>query len=96
MPNVFTIGKNSGVKIYIAGVTSIKVPATNKITFMISKIIISLFVIPRSAAEIACGIWVNAITQPRMLETPIKNTIIPLIFALYTTILQKDFNVIFL
>ena len=43
-------------------------------------------------SEIACGIWVNAMTQPRMLDTPIRNTTMPLILALSTTMFQKDFK----
>ena len=96
MPKVLTIGRNKGVKIKIAGVTSMKVPATNRMTFMIKRIIYWLSVIPRSSAEIACGICVKAITHPRMLDTPIRNTIIPLILALSTTIFQKLFKVMFL
>ena len=52
-----------------------------------------LLVSPKSASEIAWGIWVNAMTQPRILETPIRNTTIPLILALSTAIFQKDFKV---
>ena len=53
MPKVFTTGKNRGVKIKIAGVTSIKVPAISRIPFMISNIMTELSVRPRRAAEIA-------------------------------------------
>ena len=79
----------------MAGVTSIKVPAIRRITFMINRIITGLLVSPKSAAEIAWGICVNAITQPKTLDTPIKNTIIPLILALSTRIFQKLFKVMF-
>ena len=50
---------------------------------------------PKRAAEMACGIWVNAMTQPRMLDTPIRNTTMPLILALSTRIFQKDLSVMF-
>ena len=53
MPKVFTIGRNKGVKIRIAGVTSIKVPAISRITFIIRRMMIGLLVRPSSAAEIA-------------------------------------------
>ena len=46
-----------------------------------------------SAAEMAWGIWVKAMTQPRMLDTPMRNTTMPLIFALSTTMRQKDLTV---
>ena len=44
----------------------------------------------------AWGICVNAITHPKTLDTPIRNTIMPLIFALSTKIFQKLFKVMFL
>ena len=95
MPKVLTMGRNSGVKIRMAGVTSIKVPAISRITFMISRMITGLLVMPRSAALMAWGIWVKAITHPRILDTPMRNTIIPLILALSTRIFQKLFQVMF-
>ena len=47
---------------------------------------------PSSAVETACGICRKAITQPRMLDTPMRNTTMPLILALSTTMSQKDFE----
>ena len=67
----------------------------SRMIFIISKIMTGLLVSPNSAAEIACGICVNAITQPKILDTPIKKTIIPLILALSIVISQKERNVIF-
>ena len=62
---------------------------------MISRMMIGLCVSPSSASEMACGIWVKDITQPRILDTPIRNTTMPLILALSTTMFQKDFHVMF-
>lgn len=77
-----TIGKNSGVNINIAGVL-INVPEINNITFIINKIIYLFCVIANKLCDIAWGIWVNAITQAKIFETPIKNITIALILALY-------------
>ena len=60
---------------------------------MISRMMTGLSVRPSSASEIACGICVKAMTQPRMLDTPMRNTTMPLILALETTMFQKDFRV---
>ena len=50
---VLTTGRNRGVKIRIAGVTSIKVPAIKRMTFMISRMIMGLLVRPKRASEMA-------------------------------------------
>ena len=89
MPKVLTMGKNSGVKMRMAGVTSMKVPATSRITFMMSRIRMGLVVTPSRASEIAWGIWVKAMTQPRILDTPMRKTTMPL----STTMFQKDLRV---
>ena len=43
--------------------TAMNVPEIKRITFMINRMMIWLSVIPSNAAEIACGICVNAITK---------------------------------
>ena len=77
----------------MAGVTSIKVPAMSRIRFMMSRMMMGLSVMPSSTVETAWGICRKAITQPRMLDTPMRNTTMPLILALSTTMFQKDFQV---
>ena len=94
MPKVLTMGRKRGVKIRMAGVTSMKVPAISRMTFMISRMMIGLEVRPSRAAETACGIWVNAMTQPRMLETPTRNTTMPDILAESTMIFHRLFRLI--
>lgn len=54
-----------------------------------------LSVMPSSRVDTAWGICKKAITQPRMLDTPMRNTTMPLILALSTTIFQKDLRVMF-
>ena len=67
-----------------AGVISINVPTIRRITFIISKITYLLLLIPSITPDIAAGIPVKAITHDIMLDTPIRNIIIPVISALST------------
>ena len=50
---------------------------------------------PSRAADTAWGICRKDITQPRMLDTPMRKTTMPLILALSTTMAQKDLQVMF-
>ena len=61
---------------------------------MIRRMMTGFWVRPSRAADIACGIWVKDITHPRILDTPIRKTTMPLILALSTTMFQNDFHVI--
>ena len=83
------MGRNSGVKIRIAGVTSIKVPDTSRMTFMIRRMMYLLLVRPSSRAATASGICRNAMTQPRMLDTPTRKTTMPDILAESTMIFHR-------
>ena len=44
MPKLWQMGRNSGVKMRMAGVTSMKVPDTSRITFMMSRMMYLLLV----------------------------------------------------
>ena len=79
----------------MAGVTSMKVPASRRTAFIIRSRAAGLDVNPKRAAETAWGICVKAMTQPRILDTPMRNTTIPLILALSVTIRQNERTVIF-
>ena len=92
MPKLWQMGRNSGVKIRMAGVTSMKVPDTSRITFMISRITYLLLVRLSRAAATASGICRKAMTQPRMLETPTRNTTMPDILAESTMIFHRLFR----
>ena len=61
MPNVLQIGNRIGVKIRIAGVTSMNVPTTSRSTFIRRRIRYLLVVSPSIAAAIISGIPVNEI-----------------------------------
>ena len=63
MPNAVHIGSKIGVKIRIAGVTSINVPTTSNSTFIKRRISILLSVRPRIAVAIISGISVKAIAH---------------------------------
>ena len=86
------MGRNSGVKIRIAGVTSMKVPEISRITFMISRMTYLLLVRLSRAAATASGICRKAMTQPRMLDTPTRNTTMPDILAESTMICHRLFR----
>ena len=66
-----------------------KVPDTSRITFMISRITYLLLVRLSRAAATASGICRKAMTQPRMLETPTRNTTMPDILAESTMIFHR-------
>ncbi len=82
IPSAWQTGRKIGVKIRQAGVISIKVPTRSSKIFIMNKITYRLLLTPSIASETAVGMPVNAITQLIMLETPIKNIIIPVIWAL--------------
>ena len=63
MPNAVHIGSKIGVKIRIAGVTSINVPTTSNSTFIKRRISILLSVRPRIAVASISGISVKAIAH---------------------------------
>ena len=93
MPRLCAIGRKIGVKIRIAGVISINIPTTIKITFISKKITI-LFVDTAIIPElIAAGMPEYAITKDIAEEAEIKNRIMPLVHALLTSIFIKDFMV---
>lgn len=92
MPNAVHIGSKIGVKIRIAGVTSINVPTTSNSTFIKRRISILLSVRPRIAVAIISGIYVKAIAHDMIDERPIINVIIPVVFADSSTILGMSFN----
>lgn len=91
MPNVLQIGNRIGVKIRIAGVTSMNVPTTSRSTFIRRRIRYLLVVSPSIAAAIISGIPVNAIAHDMIDERPIMNVMIPVVFADSITILGISF-----
>ena len=93
MPRLFATGRKIGVKIRMAGVISMNIPITRRITF-INRKITTLFVEMDMIPElIAAGIPEYAITKDIAEEAEIKNRMIPLVHALFTRILIKDFTV---
>lgn len=96
IPKFLAVGKNIGVNINIAGVKSINVPTINNIKFIISNITTGLEDIPNNNSVVALGKFVNAITQDIIGDTPIKNTIIPVISTVSNNILGISFTYIYL
>ena len=84
------------MKIKIAGVGSMKVPSTNKITFIINRIIIGLLDTPSNPDAIKSGIFVKARIHDIIEDKPIKNTIILVSFADSSKILGKSDTLMFL
>ena len=82
IPRAVHTGRKIGVKIRQAGVMSIKVPTISRITLIINRITNLLSLIDSSHSETSDGIFVKAITQDIMLETPIRKIMIPVISAL--------------
>lgn len=96
MPRLCAIGRKIGVKIRIAGVISINIPITIRITFIRSKMTILLVEMDMIPALIAAGIPEYAITKDIAEEAEIRNRIMPLVQALFTRIFIKDFMVMLL
>ena len=90
------IGRKIGVKIKIAGVGSIKVPTNKSTTLMIKRVITLLFVNVNIALEIIVGIYVYAIIQDMIEDTPIRNTMITVVLAESRMILGRSFALILL
>ena len=93
IPMEVTMGRKMGVKIKIAGVISINIPTTIRITFIsrnTTYLLVEIDIIP---ALIAAGIPEYAITKDMAEEAEIKNKIMPLVHALLTKIFIKDFTV---
>lgn len=80
-PHCIAIGRKIGVKIRIAGVVSKKVPTNSKKILMMSRITILLEEIPFNRSPTAAGIFTKEITQDMMEDTPINNTIMPVMMA---------------
>lgn len=93
IPRLSAIGRKIGVKIRIAGVISINIPTTIRITFINRKITYLLVDTDMIAELMAAGIPEYAITKDMADEAEIKNRIIPLVQALFTRIFIKDFMV---
>ena len=80
-----------GVKIKIAGPTSINIPTNNRTTFTNNRIKYLLSVIPKIAVLIASGIPVKAIAKDIIEEVANKNIMVPLIKTASFNILGKSF-----
>ncbi len=93
IPRLSAIGRKMGVKIRIAGVISMNMPTTIRITFISRKITYLLEDTDMIAELIAAGIPEYAITKDIAEEAEIKNRMMPLVHALLTRIFIKDFMV---
>ena len=82
------------LKINVAGVISMNVPTTNKIMLIINRMTYLLLEIDNNPFETIVGMFVKAITQDIILETPIKKIMIPVISALALKISGKSFHFI--
>ena len=89
IPRLSAIGRKIGVKIRIAGVISINIPITSRITFISSRITYLLEETDIIAVLMAAGIPEYAITKDIAEEAEIRNRIMPLVQALLTRILEK-------
>ena len=90
IPRAVQTGRKIGVKIRQAGVISIKVPTSRRITLIISNITYRLPVRLSKALEMAEGIPVNAMTHDMILDTPIRKIMMPVISALSLKILGRS------
>ena len=70
------------------------VPTTNKIMLIINRMTYLLLEIDNNPFETIVGMFVKAITQDMILETPIKKIMIPVISALALKISGKSFHFI--
>ena len=93
IPRLCAIGRKIGVKIRIAGVISMNMPTTIRITFIRKKITYLLVEMDIIPLEIAAGIPEYAITKDMAEEAEIRNRMMPLVQALLTKIFMKDFTV---
>ena len=93
IPRPCAIGRKIGVKIRIAGVISMNMPTTIRITFIRKKITYLLVEMDMIPLEIAAGIPEYAITKDMAEEAEIRNRMMPLVQALLTKIFMKDFTV---
>ena len=93
IPRLCAIGRKIGVKIRIAGVISMNMPTTFRITFIWKKITYLLVEMDIIPLEIAAGIPEYAITKDMAEEAEIRNKMMPLVQALLTKIFMKDFTV---
>ena len=89
IPRLCAIGRKIGVKIRIAGVISMNMPTTIRITFIRKKITYLLVEMDIIPLEIAAGIPEYAITKDMAEEAEIRNRMMPLVQALLTRILEK-------
>ena len=93
IPRLCAIGRKIGVKIRSAGVISMNMPTTIRITFIRKKITYLLVEMDIIPLEIAAGIPEYAITKDMAEEAEIRNRMMPLVQALLTKIFMKDFTV---
>ena len=93
IPRLCAIGRKIGVKIRLAGVISMNMPTTIRITFIRKKITYLLVEMDMIPLEIAAGIPEYAITKDMAEEAEIRNRMMPLVQALLTKIFMKDFTV---
>ena len=93
IPRLCAIGRKIGVKIRIAGVISMNMPTSIRITFIRKKITYLLVEMDIIPLEIAAGIPEYAITKDMAEEAEIRNRMMPLVQALLTKIFMKDFTV---
>ena len=93
IPRLSAIGRKIGVKIRIAGVISINIPITSRITFISSRITYLLEETDIIAVLMAAGIPEYAMTKDMAEEADIRNRMMPLVHELLTRIFMKDFTV---
>ena len=81
IPRLCAIGRKIGVKIRIAGVISMNMPTTIRITFIRKKITYLLVEMDIIPLEIAAGIPEYAITKDMAEEAEIRNRMMPDVLA---------------
>ena len=86
------MGRKMGVKISTAGVGSMKVPTSRRMTFMMSRMMIGLLLMPSMASEIIWGILAKDMTQLMMAETHTRNSTTAVVFTLARRILGRSFT----
>lgn len=96
MPRLCAMGRKIGVNIRMAGVMSMNIPTTIRMTFINKKMIILLDEMDMMPSLIAAGIPEYAMTNDIAEEAEIKNRMMPLVHALFTNIFMNDFKVMLL
>ena len=93
IPKVWQMGRKMGVKMSTAGVGSMKVPTTSRITFMSTRMTYLFRVSERMPPAIRSGRPVKAMTQDMMEDRPIMRAMMPVILAESRMMRGRSFRV---